>query len=424
MTNRQKLEIRASELREKLNDLASVEEALTEEQTTELEEARAEFRDVETKLRATITAEGEEAEKRERKFELEDGEGAEIRQLAGRVAIGEYMQAAVEGRVVAGAESEFNAALEFKRPNGFPLRLLAPPPEARANGTEARATTNTDGAVVQGRWLDRLFAIAAARHLGITFESVAPGLASFPVTTAGAAGEQQDRSEATGDAAWTIGVTELKPKRNSVRAIFNMEDDMRVPGLEAALRRDLGMALADAVDAAIFKGDTGPSTASYDITGLQTASGVTERTITQANKLTGAGVAAAFAGFVDGKHAGMMEDLNVVLSVGSNQLWCGNLLLAGLAVERSIKEFLVSQGLSWTTRADIDTATMANKFGGYVGLGRGIEGAGVAAIWSEGQLIRDPYSGASAGTVALNLQFYWDVGFPRASSFGRIKYVA
>ena len=423
MTTKQKLELRASELRATLNDFASAEEALTEEETTQLDEARAEYRDVETKLRAAITAEGEESEKREKRFELDDGEGAEIRQLAGRVAIGEYMQAAVEGRVVAGAESEFNLALEFKRPNGFPLRLLAP--EVRANGTEERATTNTDGQATQsGRWLDRLFAIAAARHLGVTFESVNPGLASFPITTAGASGKQQDRSEVTGDAAWEIGVTELKPKRNSVRAIFNMEDDMRVPGLEAGLRRDLGLALADAVDASIFKGDTGPSTASYDITGLQTASGVTQRTISQALKVTGAGAAAAFAGYVDGKHAARMEDLRIVLSVGANTLWCGTLVQAGNNVDRSIKQFLNDQGLSWMVRADIDANTAANDFGGYVGLGRGIEGAAVAAIWSEGQLTRDPYSGAASGTVALNLQYYWDFGLPRASSFGRVKFVA
>ena len=34
-----------------------------------------------------------------------------------------------------------------------------------------------------------------------------------------------------------------------------------------------------------------------------------------------------------------------------------------------------------------------------IGLGRGIEGAGVVATWTGAQLIRDHYSGAKSGTA-------------------------
>ena len=39
-----------------------------------------------------------------------------------------------------------------------------------------------------------------------------------------------------------------------------------------------------------------------------------------------------------------------------------------------------------------------------MGLGRGIEGTAVAAVWRQAQLIRDPYSGATKGEVQLTLQ--------------------
>ncbi len=76
-------------------------------------------------------------------------------------------------------------------------------------------------------------------YLGMTFESVAPGISAYPITTAGPSAAQRGRSETATDAAWTVGVTSLKPTRNTVRVVFSDEDMYRLPGLEAALRRDM-----------------------------------------------------------------------------------------------------------------------------------------------------------------------------------------
>ena len=70
-------------------------------------------------------------------------------------------------------------------------------------------------------------------------ESVEPGIASFPVTATGPAAAARGKSEAAIDSPWTISVKELKPKRNSVRLMFNTEDAARIPTLESALTRDL-----------------------------------------------------------------------------------------------------------------------------------------------------------------------------------------
>ena len=43
--------------------------------------------------------------------------------------------------------------------------------------------------------------------------------------------------------------------------------------------------------------------------------------------------------------------------------------------------------------------------------------------WEAGELIRDPYSGAAKGEVALTLCYLWDFALPRESSFPRIKFV-
>ena len=406
---------RQSRERQRMAELAAADE-LTDETRAELDNLEQSTPDLERQIRAArvaVEAEGE-GETREH-AEDADAEARELRELRRKVRLSGYVQAAVEQRSADGAEAEYNQARGIAG-NRFPLELLAP--------AETRATTDTDTATTPRRWLDRLFAGTASAHLGVTMESVPAGVASFPITTAGASAAQRGRREAAADAAWTVGVSELKPTRNAARLVFSVEDAARIPGLESALTRDLRMALTEGVDRAVFLGDSGANEDTADITGLQTAAGLTERTITQSAKVTGEGVLKAFGGLIDGKHAMTAADLRVVLAVGANTLWFGERANSGASSDTHIGELMRRLGLSWVTRADIETATTADKFGGFVGLGRGIEGAGVAAVWEAGELIRDPYSGAAKGEVALTLSYLWAFGLPRASNFARLKFVA
>ena len=418
MTNTQKLAIRLSEIRSKLNELSGLDE-VSDEQRGEIDSLSTEYQAKEAQHRAALVAEADEQRAAADDFNAGDGDGekAEVRALRGRVRVGEYVGAAIDQRMAEGAEAELNAALGM-RGNAFPLSLLAPAP------VEARASTNTDSQTNQsGRWLDRLFAGTAAERIGITMESVAPGVASFPLTTAGASAAQRGRSEAASDAAWTVGVTELKPTRNAVRAVFNEEDAHRLPSLEASLRRDLGMALAEGVDRAIFLGDDGANENTADITGLTTAANVVEVEVTQANKVLGPGTLEAFSGLVDGIHAMTFGDLMICSSVGAWRLW-ENTIINATADNMTLSAFLRAAGLSWAARGEIDTNTAADDWAAFIGRGRGIEGAGVAALWEAGMLLRDPYSASASGQVNLTLSYFWNLGLPRASSFARIKFAA
>lgn len=417
MTDAQKrlreLLARQSRERQRMAELAAADE-LTDETRSELDTLEKGTPDLERQIRAARVAVEGEGETRETRDDG-DAEARELRELRGRVRMAGYVAAAVEQRAADGAEAEYNQARGIAG-NRFPLEMLAP--------IETRATTNTDTVTTPRRWLDRLFAGTAAAHLGITMESVPAGVASFPITTAGASAAQRGRTEAAADAAWTVGVSELKPTRNAVRLVFSVEDAARIPTLEDALTRDLRMALVEGVDRAVFLGDSGANENSADITGLQTAAGLTERTITQSAKTTGEGVLKAFGGLIDGKHAMSAGDLRIVLAVGANTLWFSERANTGASADTLIGELMRRSGLSWMTRAEIEAATTADKFGGFVGLGRGIEGAGVAAVWEAGELIRNPYDGAAKGEVALTLSYLWNFGLPRASNFARLKFVA
>ena len=428
MTNNQKrlreLRERQSRERGRMAELAQFEN-LSDEHRAELDGIEKGTADLERQLRAaSIAVETEESEQRAAGDAARQPEGdAETREraeLRNKVRFGSYIAAAIEQRSADGAELEFNQALGISG-NRFPLELLAPP-EQRAARTEARATTDVDIMTAPRRWLDRLFAGTAATRLGITMESVPVGAASYPVTTAGASAAQRARStDSAAEAAWTVGVTEMKPKRNAVRLLFSIEDAARIPGLESALTRDLRMALTEGVDRAIFLGDATATGTDADIVGLQTAA-ITETTITQANKILGPGTLSSFTGLVDGIHAMGLSDLNVVASVGAWRLW-ENTIINSTADNMTLAAFLRMAGLGWMARGEIEAATLNNDFGAFVGRGMGIDGAGVAAVWEAGELIRDPYSGAAKGEVALTLCYLWDFALPRTSNFARIKFV-
>ncbi len=428
MTSTQKrlrdLRERQSKERGRMAELALLE-TLSDEHRAELDTIESGVPDLERQLRAaTIAAEDEEREQRAAGTGAAQPEGdAETRERAAlreKVSLSAYVSAAIEQRAADGAAAEYNAALGLAG-NRFPLELLAPP-EQRVARVETRATTNVDTITTPRRWLDRLFAGTAAARVGITMESVPVGSASYPVTTAGASAAQRARSvDSAADAAWTIGVTEMKPKRNAVRLLFSVEDAARIPGLESALTRDLRMALTEGVDWAIFLGDGGATGTDADITGLQTAA-ITEQTLTQANKVLGPGTLAAFTGLVDGIHAMSLGDLKVVAAVGAWRLW-ENTIINSTADNQTLGAFLRMAGLMWSARGEMETDTANGDFGAFIGRGMGLDGAGVAAVWEAGELIRDPYSGAAKGEVALTLCYLWDFALPRPANFARIKFV-
>ena len=186
--------------------------------------------------------------------------------------------------------------------------------------------------------------------------------------------------------------------------------------------RDLRMALVESVDRAIFVGDSGANENTADITGLQTAADVVEKTITQANKIKGAETLEAFAELIDGIHATSVADLKTVAAVGANTLWLTTVINSA-ADNMTLAQFLMASKLNWSVRGGIETATTNGKFGAFIGRGRGIEGAGVSAVWRDATLIRDPYTNAAKGEVALTISHLWAYGLPRPQNFARIKFV-
>ena len=145
MTILQKLELRRSEIKSRLGELAALD-TLTDEQKAETDRLTKEFQEKETQYRAAVIAEGENAQSKE--FGT-DGEAAEIRAIKRRSSLRNYLDAASKGTGLAGAEAELNDALEIRAGGGIrvPWTMLIPDVEFRADGVSD--TSALDGGMAQ-----------------------------------------------------------------------------------------------------------------------------------------------------------------------------------------------------------------------------------------------------------------------------------
>ena len=356
----QRLLIEQSELRQRLSAALGKDE-LTDDERAKMDADTKRAQQIETEYRAALVAEGTPTE-----TPSEDGEGRELREVRSRADFGAYLAASLERRaVVDGAELELNQAMSIPL-DRFPLEMLL-------GDLETRALIDGDAQGNQQTWIDRLFADTAAMSLGISMPSVAPGVAAYPLLVSDAAGAQRGRTQAAAAATISATVTEVKPTRNAVHAVYSVEDDARLPGLADSIRRDLGMAMTEKIDRTIFLGDTGANENSADIAGM-VASGITELTLEQSEKVKYADILALLAALIDGKYAASMADIRIVASVGSNTLWLST--IANTNRNETVAQVLRSNGVTWMTRGDIDTATANGDFGAFIGLQRGIAGRG------------------------------------------------
>ena len=410
MTPVQKWTLALTEARGKLGDALDAEEPNAEE----IQKLTREVRHADEALTAAKLLEPEPAEPVVTETRQYDSKLAELR---ASVDLTKHVKAALAGTIAQGGpEAEYNEELSIEA-GWFPLDLLT-------RQLEDRAARDGDGAASQATWLDYLFAGTAADRVGVSFRPVASGVHTIPTFSAAPSGVQRARSEAVAEGTFTLAVSEMTPKRSAVYGIYSVEDESRLGGMSDAMVRAMSGGIASAVDLAIFKGDSGASGTDADIAGFQTTlAAAREVTITQANKILAAGTLAAFAGMVDGRYANAMGDLRAVLSVGANTLWASTVPNAANGNQRTIAAILRENGLTWTTRDAIESATANDDFGAYVGKAQGIEGAAVAAVWNMGRLVRDEFSGKAKGEIELTLDYQWDFKVVRDANFHRVKFV-
>ena len=197
MTVSQKLAVRLSEIRQKLNELSALD-APTDEQRAEMGKLTAEYPLIEERSRAALVAEAADADARQAGAEgaegRETGEGAELRKLQGKARLGRYLLAAAGGVPVDGAESELLDALSVRGGVGVqpgavqvPWSMLLLPDEPAPEQRAATTTAAYQAEVNQRPILQRLFGAGIFDMLGVRLDTVPQGHSSWPLITAGVA---------------------------------------------------------------------------------------------------------------------------------------------------------------------------------------------------------------------------------------------
>ena len=419
MTTAQKLEIRRSEIRQRLNEIAGLEgDAFTDEVRTEADTLTKEFRDVETKWRAATVAEAEDLEKRGKGLEG-TGEGAEIRQLREKVSVFDYLQPASAGVGITGAALELNAALEVRatgRSGGvaMPLGLL----ETRA----ATTTAALDGGTDQRPILQRLFGSKnVLEALGVRLDTVPVGKSEWPLLSGGAAPAQtEEGSAAPAAAVASFDTAVLKPKRLTGRYEISAEMQAEVTDVEERLRQDLGMAVEANMCQQILTGAAPDTSNPHRVEGFLTK--LTAPTAPTAAP-TYAAAAAWGARAVDGLHASMESEARIVVGPAGYRTLSG---VIGSGSDQAATQAL--QARTGGVMASPFVPAPVSDVQAVIVHGAGPNGGGlmrgdsVAAIWPTLELVRDIYSNAAEGQVNLTWIMLWDavVAF-RAAAYTRLS---
>ncbi len=425
MLDSQKLEIRASEIRTRLNEIAGLEgDALTDEIRTECDKLTGEYGDVELRRRAAIVAEDDQRKAAELRGGGGDDAGAEtraLRDLQGRASLTGYLRHFADGEQLSGAERELAEHRGLATSgNVIPWDALLVPPRDGHGAAELRADAVTPAPasgnpVHQAAILQRVFARSAVRRLGVAMPSVGVGVASYPVIAAGQSAAFVAADDAKEAAAGTVTPKTLQPKRLQARAVFRIEDSMITAGLESALREDLALSVGDALDAQLI------GAGSADVRGfLATAAngGIADYADPGA-VVTFAAAAEQAARGVDGKYAGSESECTWVIGTATYQklaalIQANDSTSATERLRRLLRDFMASANIPGAA-SDIQQGII-----GKMGAPDGGMNA-VCPLWEGLRLIRDEVTKAAEGQIAVTAVALHNFAILRSDAFVRTK---
>ena len=403
MTTTQKIALRLSTVRSRLNEIAGLEgDALTDEIRSESEKLQGEYSGLETRHRAAIV--GEPVETRSN----DTGEGREMRELVSKAEISGIFDAAMTGKVTAGAEAELQKELKLDG-NAVPLALLrrhddGEGVEHRTTGVTPVPAAGSIGAS-QSEIIGAIFPQAASAFLGIPMPTVPTGERVYTVLSTSAApgtpakGVDQSHSAA----AFTASV--LSPGRIQASLFFSREDRARLAGLDESLRENLSAALGDELDQQVL---TGPD-------GLLTATNLANNNASAVDSFASYRSRFAYS-LVDGKYAMTAGDLRLL--VGSATYSHAATAYRGNASDTDALRSLADATGGVRVSANM-TAVSGNKQNAIVR--RGDRQDAVAPLWEGVTLITDEVSQAQAGEIVVTAVMLYAFKILRADGFRKVE---
>ena len=394
MTNSQRLSVRLSEIRQRLNEVAGLEgDAFTDEIRQESDKLQTEFTAKETQYRAAVTAEGD-TEKALAGDESK--ESRQRRELSDQSDMGRIYAAVFEHRQVDGREREMQTE--------FGLASNQVPEMLSMVRTEHRAITPAPGNVgqTQAEIIPYVFPQSVAAFLGVAMPTVAPGSAVFPVLTKKLDVRTPAESGAATETTGTFAAQVLSPARIQAAFFYSREDRARFAGMDQSLRQNLSAGLSDGLDQQVVNGDNGL----LEGTNLPNHNVSTETSYALYRSQLG-------YGRVDGRFAAGIGDVRLVMGAATYGHAAGE-FRSNNAGDRAALEDLMAVTAGVRVSAHVP-AVASNKQNAIVRLGMARDM--VVPIWEGISLIPDEITGAKKGEISITAVMLHAVKILRADGF-------
>ena len=392
MTNLQRLTIRASEIRQRLNECSGLTgDALTTEIRSEVDTLTTEYTDTEVKLRAAIVAD----DGTQHRGAIDDAEARELAALTGRASIGRIVSGVVERRAADGADLELQQHHQLAS-NQIPIDLLRAPVEARAV-----TPTPANAGAMQEAPIPPVFAMGSGAFLGIDRPTVAYGSAVYPVLTTrptvhGPVATSADAADTTGG----FDALLLPPERLQASFIYRRSDAARFEGMDESLRQALSMGLEEGLDDDAISGTNG----------LLTGTKLPNNNVSTATTFA-LFISQFSAGRVDGRYAAQQGDVRTVMG----QTSYGHAAATYQTTpHQSALDVLMDKTGGVRVSAHVPVAS-GNKQNSVVRLG--MRRDMVQPLWNGVTIITDEVSGSGTGEIEITAVLLMNTRILRAAGF-------
>ena len=378
MTPTQKIQVRMSETREKINEYIAADDG-TENQAAR-EKLTAELKAQEVELRAAIEAEGDTT-----------AETREWADVSSRFDLGEMFTDVMEHRASDGAIAEVQKERGLAA-NAIPTEMLM---EKRAV-TPAPADTGQTQNAIEGY----VFPNSVAAFLGIPSPVVPVGETVFPVLTSDPSAGVPAENAAQGETTGAFSADVLTPGRIQARFFWSREDAARMAGMGDALREALQGGISDKLDSEIMEGTNGLLTGT--ILGNHARGSASDYAHY---------VSSLLYGRVDGQYAADLADIRVVM--GSATFGNAATKLPAQGEENALARIRNdSSGVRVSAHVP---AVAGSKQNALVRLGTRRDY--VAPVWGQVTLIPDEITKAAKGQIILTAVMLHAVKLLRSGGF-------
>ena len=399
MTKLQRAQLAISKSRAAINELQAKQDR-TEAENAQLVELRTKHQELEQALQTALEADPG-PERRETQV---DNEQRELDRLVSGASIADVVQASLSQRATDGATSEMQQHFGLN-PNQIAIEQLRP---------EVRAVTPAPAQVgqIQNPIVPQIFPDSVLDFLGIGMPVVPVGDATYTIVSAGAAVGTPAKGASQPESTGGFSANVLSPKRAQASFFWNIEDEARLRGMDAALRQNLGQALS-AKFSDIALNDVGDGLLGGGLTAPADPSGADDFDSFQS----------LVVGRVDGLYAATPDQVRFIIGADCYQY-----------AERQFRSPSSAGGVNessyerWTrksggVRVSSHVAAMdgTSKVQDLVAVRRPEATHAVLPIWRGVTLIPDRITKAASGQVVLTAVSLWALKVVRSDGFARLK---